>query len=71
MLNTGNVMLHLSQHGTYGQFLVPPAPHNIGPYSDGETFMQRELIRNGLLVTLAGRYDEDPTSNPFIRFDSI
>ena|SRR5712691_2796930 len=28
--------------------------------SDRETLMHRELIRDGLLVTLAGRYKEDP-----------
>ena len=46
--------------GTYGPFPVPTELHTIGLHSERELFMHRELIRDGLLVTLAGRYEEDP-----------
>ena len=46
--------------GTYGPFPVPAELHTIGLHSERELFMHRELIRDGLLVTLAGRYKEDP-----------
>ena len=43
-----------------GHSLSRPEPHTIGLHSERELFMHRELIRDGLLVTLAGRYEEDP-----------
>ena len=51
---------HLSDRGTYGPFPVLAELHTIGSHSEREMFMHRELIREGLLVTLAGRYKEDP-----------
>ena len=50
----------LTGPGTYGPFPVPAELHTIRLHSESEMFMHRELIRDGLLVALAGRYEEDP-----------